>query len=182
VPASIKFVGLDRLKRGVRGIDDDFTPTKRQVRVLFGALGRAVRNDVRKNITTQGNGSWDKLSKWTRARTGRRKALVTERSRIKFRIRNTRRVEIGYEERESGWNLTDHHRGFTSSGFKGKKVVIPLRNPKPLGVTDDKITILSAKPSVVPSRKVWGSLNRTVKIVRVVANRWMKQIVAKRVK
>lgn len=179
MPASVAFIGADRLRRGIRGLDDDFTPTKREMRILFGALGRTMRNDVKKNITTQGQGSWPKLSKWTRAKTGRRKALITERKRITFVIK-PRRVEIGYQERSADWNLTKHHRGFTTTGFKGKKVTIPLKNPRPLGIKSETITILSAKPSVVPARNVWGTLRRTVKVGKVVTNKWMLRIVQKR--
>lgn len=175
----ITFVGLDKIRRAARGWKDDFQPNKRQVKVLFGALGRKVRDDVRKRITTQGDGSWAPLSKWTRARTGRRKALITERSRVTFIVKPNR-VEIVYIERSNNWNLTKHHRGFKNSGFSGKKVTIPLRNPGALKVSGNSLTILSAKPSVVPARTVWTPAGKLRRIALPVVNAWARKQLEKR--
>lgn len=178
-PGGIRIVGLDKLRRAARGWKGDFDPTQRQVKVLFGALGRKLRDDVRRRITTQGDGSWAPLSKWTRARTGRRKALITERRRVVFIVK-PKRLDIVYLERSSEWDLTSHHRGFTTPGFRGKKAVIPLRNPSALGVKGNSITIFSAKPSKVPARPVWTPRNKILRILKPITSAWVRKQLEKR--
>lgn len=178
---SVEIVGIEKFTRAVRGWSKDFDPPKRNVQVLFGRLGRALRDDVRNRITTQGGGSWAPLGKWARARTGRRKALITERSRVKFSKRPNS-VRIFYAPRSDKWDLTDHHEGFTTPGFSGKKLTIPLRNPSALKVKGSSITILSAKPSVVPARKIWTSPPRALAIARPIIHRWATDIIRKRAK
>lgn len=177
---NVTVVGLEKVKAALRGWEDDFEPGKRQVRVLFGRIGRVLRDDVRDRISSQGDGgSWKKLSKWTRARTGRRKALITERSRVTYIVK-PRRLEIAYAERSSQWNLTKHHHGFQTPGFRGKKAVIPLRNPGPLGAKGNALTIFSAKPSVVPARPIWTPETKLLRIVNPITRVWVNQQLSKR--
>ncbi len=175
----VTIIGIEKLKKAVRGWRSDFEPSKGQVKVLFFSLGRAVRDDVKKRITSQGHGKWKPLSKWTKARTGRAKALITERSRVKFIVK-PRRVEIGYAPRSSDWNLTKHHHGFRTSGFKGKKVTIPLRNPAALKTKGNSITILSAKPSVIPARTIWTPTGTLLRIAHPIISRWTRRQLEKR--
>lgn len=177
----ITIIGLDKIRKAVKGWSDDFNPNKRQVRVLFNRLGRPLRDDVKARITSQGEGTWPALSKWTRARTGRRKALLTERSRITF-LTKPRRLEIVYLERSRDWNLTKHHRGFTTKGFSNKKVTIPLKNPRPLGTTKKALTIRQAGPSIVPARPVWTPPGKVLRIMQPIVSRWTREQLEKRAK
>lgn len=177
--ARVLFVGMDKIKLAIRGLDNDLTVTKPEMRRLLGTIGRASRDYVRKRITTQGDGNWPKLSKWTRARTGRRKALVTERLRIVHRLK-PRKAEVAYMERSSDWNLTMHHKGFTQPGLKDKTVTVPLRNPGALRWKKNAITFRNSKDSVVPARDVWGKLNDHREIAGTATVAWIRRILAKR--
>lgn len=179
MPAGVKFVGLQKAKLGIKGIGDDITVTRGQAKRLFRAIGRESRDYVRRRITTQGNGSWPKLSKWTRARTGRRKALLTERQRVVFRVKPLK-VEVAYEERTAEWNLTTHHKGFTTPGTKNKRVTIPLRNPAAIGWNRPAISFRNSKDSVTPPRNVWGFERDHQEIARKQTRIWIKGIIEKR--
>lgn len=178
--ATVRIVGMKALRRAFAAYAREFEPTSSQGRVLLNRLGRGGRTLVRRQITTQGGGSWEPLSKWTQARTGRRKALITERERVTFR-RKPRSVEIVYAERENGWNLTSHHKGFTTGGFKNKKVTIKLVQPSKLGLSRGGVTIRQAKPSKVPARNVWTD-ERTIynQVVEPITNKWALSILNKK--
>lgn len=177
--AEIKVLGLPELKAALAGYERAFNPNSREQRALFNQLGRAGRDLVRNQITTQGRGTWKPLSKWTQAKTGRRKALITERNRITFRVK-PRRVEIVYEERSNDWNLTKHHKGFVNQGFQGKVVTIPLKRPSALGLTRTAITIRKARPAEVPARNVWTDLPTLRNMTETIASKWVLDVLRKR--
>lgn len=177
--ARVQFVGLDRVKLGVRGLERDISVSSPELRRLFRALGRESRDYVRKRISSQGAGTWPKLSKWTRARTGRRKALTTERPRVTFRVK-PRRAEVVYAERSNEWNLTKHHKGFTTPGTKGKRVTVPLRNPAILKWDRPAISFRNSQDSVVPARNVWGFERDHQRIAAKQSVIWMNRVLKKR--
>lgn len=175
----VSFVGLDRAKRSIRGLGDDLVVTKGEVRTLLRALGRGGRDIAKKQITTQGGGNWPKLSKWTRARTGRRRALTTERERITFRLKPAK-AEVVYAERSNDWNLTKHHKGFTTKGTRNKRVTVPLRNPAVLRVKRPAISFKNSQDSVTPARNVWGTQAQHNAMAQAETDRWVRRLIAKR--
>lgn len=79
-------------------------------RKLLNKLASRGRDMTRKNITTQGKGTWAPLSKWTRAQTGRRKALITLRPFIVAKKATTRGLKASVVFRSpGGFTLTQHH-------------------------------------------------------------------------
>lgn len=143
--------------------------------VLFNRIGRRLRDDARARITSQDGGKYEKLSKWTRARTGRRKALITERKNITFR--STKRGLIVGHNAGGDWNIGQHESGFVTPGFAGHAVTIPLKNPRALKVNGNSITIRGAKASVVPARRVFANEPEANAIVRQEAEKWLRDII-----
>lgn len=170
---TIRVTGLVETREGLVKIRRELRKTKS----LFNMFGRGIRDDARNRITTQDNGTYPKLGKWARARTGRRKALITERKNISFKLVGNNLV-IGHTA--TGWNIQDHEKGFTTPGFVGKPVTIPLRNPNALeGVTGNSISIRRAKASNVPARRVFATEREAVKIMQPIADAWLKKIIAR---
>lgn len=169
---NITITGVTATKKGIRNIIRDLKKTG----VVYNRLGRALRDDARNRITTQDNGNYDKLSKWTRARTGRRKALITERKNINFRISGGTLV-IGHSAK-GDWNIEMHEKGFRTPGFSGRSVTIPLKNPRALkNVSGNSITIRGAKESVVPARRVFSTEAEATRIGEPIVVRWIKDII-----
>jgi len=168
---TIVITGVPETKAGMRKLKRALSKTN----PLFNRIGRSLRDDARKRITTQDNGAYDKLSKWTRARTGRRKALITERKNISFQMIGSRLI-IGHTA--TGWDITMHERGFVTPGFTGKTVTIPLKNPTALrNIQGNSITIRGAKPSVVPARRVFSTESEALAIIENEAEAWVRKIV-----
>lgn len=168
---SIRVTGIVETQRGIKQIMRNVNKTK----TLFSRLGRGLRNDARRRITTQDGGQYAPLSKWTRARTGRRKALTTEKKNISFMMIGSRLL-IGHTA--TGWSLNMHEKGFITPGFSGKSVTIPLRNPSALkNVKGNSITIRGAKASVVPARRVFPNEGEAVTIIKPIIEDWLNKII-----
>jgi hypothetical protein len=167
----IVITGLTETQKGISQIRRNVQKTT----PLFNRFGRALRDDARRRITTQDGGKYDKLSKWTRARTGRRKALITERKNISHMIVGSRLL-IGHTA--TGWNIAMHEKGFTTPGFSGRTVVIPLKNPAALrDVKKNFIAIRGAKESVVPARKVFANKDEALTIMKPIITDWLNKII-----
>ena len=177
---TIKTVGLDRVKRKLREYKQDFSAGSPEHARLMTALGRAGRDYGRKRITTQGDGSWAPLSKWTRAKTGRRKALITERQNIKYR-KTRLGVEIFHDSPSPNWSLATHARGFTRPAVRGK-VVIPLKVPSILGVNKPYIVLPKGSPATVtPPRPVFENDDTVMrKVIRPQIRLWLQELRSKR--
>lgn len=165
-------------RRAVTQLRTDISPTpKGRTGELWRIIGRELRNEARRNISSQDGGSYEPLSKWTRARTGRRKALVSERKHIHFRFRPAR-LEV-YYNMHRGFTLTQHHKGYTIKP-KNRKVSIPLRNP---GLLNNKswrkakaATFVDRKPKKVPARKIWPDENKVVSVTTKAAFTWGSRV------
>lgn len=173
---SIIFTGISDLQASLEQYNRSFSPNSRQRKVLFGRLGRKGRDRVRKNITEQRG--FPPLSKWTRARTGRRKGLVTERQNITFIVKPLS-VEIGYTPKSTEWNLTKHHKGFTVKG-SSNKITIPLKRPRAIEWSKPTITLRGTGPSIVPARPVWGDINQIMRYVGPTTRDWARKIINKK--
>lgn len=173
-------IGIREMERTLRLIKKDLTPgTSKRIPVLHTRVGRALRDDARNRITTQGEGKWAKLSKWTRAKTGRRKALITERKNIVYE-RTSSSVRIVHKSPSPSWSLNDHAKGFTRPAVR-KRVRIPLRQPKLLGVTKPYIILpRGSRATKTPKRNVWGTITQQRNAFIPEVRSWMRETMKKR--
>lgn len=169
-------VETQALRRAMKILDDSFG--KRGRNLLMSRIARELRDRTRKRITSQGEGTWAPLSKWTQARTGRRKALVTLRKNVKARW-NADEAAIYFEPVSNKWDLTDHHRGFTSPAVNGKRMSWNLVRPTAIGLRQNKISIMSRKASVIPARDVWSTDRKTKIWVNTQINKYTQAVEAK---
>jgi hypothetical protein len=178
--AEVRPIGITELQRTLKLIGKDFNPrTSKRIPVLYTRVGRALRDDARNRITTQGEGKWKPLSKWTRAKTGRRKALITERRNIIYQ-RKGAAVEVLHRSPSSQWSLNTHAAGFTRPAVR-KRVRIPLKQPKLLGVTTPYIILpRGSRASKTPARNVWGTVGQQRNVWLPEVRRWMQETMSKR--
>lgn len=148
------------LKRAFRTIEKSLQGNGR--RKLFARIARKLRDLTRRRITTQGDGSWKPLSRWTKERTGRRKALLPLRKNIKAKWNNNEATVV-FERTSPDWDATTHHQGATSPAVKGKRMTFLLANGK-------RRTFFNRKASVIPARRIWLSQ----KMTRIQVNRILR--------
>jgi len=140
---------------------------------VYGRAARHMRDYVRNTITLQGRANpYPRLSQWTRDRTGRRKALITLRPRIKARWDRTQ-GEVYFDPISAQWNITQHHTGFTSPAVVNKRMAVPLKSG---GVR----IFWSRKPSKIPARKVWPSRQELEREVVPFFSSWVDRMARSR--
>lgn len=152
------------------------TPVMR--RKLLNRLVARARDMTRKNITTQGKGSWKPLSKWTVAQTGRRKALITLRKFVGVKKATARAMRAAVVFRSPGdFTLTQHHLGYKDEA-DGGVVRLKLKRPGALGLPS-KVTeksFVDKRSRQVPARPVWPSTSATLRMVRREARKWRREV------
>lgn len=166
---TITITGVELTKKGFNKLRRGLSNQK----VVVNRLGRAFRDDARRRITSQGGGTWEPLSKWTMARTGRRKALVTEKKNITFKVIGNRLL-VGHES-GGGWSLQDHEKGFTTP--PDVPATIKLKRPGLLGMEGNSIHITRAKPSVTPARRVFATEAEANNLVGPIVEKWVREII-----
>jgi len=168
---NLNVTGLSNAKKSLAKIQRAIKRTD----PLMNAIGRALRDDARRRITTQDGGTYAPLSKWTRAQTGRRKALITERKNISFKLVGGV-LQIGHQS-PGNWSIQQHEKGFVE---QNASETITLRNPKALkDVRGTQFFVKNPKASVVPARKVFANNAEAESIARKKANEWVKKIVTR---
>lgn len=159
--------------------------TKPLRRKLLNRLAASGRDQTRRNITTQGSGTWAKLSKWTRAQTGRRKALVTLRKFVGVKKARGKALSAATIFRSPGdYTLTQHHTGFTETP-QGGVVKVELKRPGALD-KKGKLKVKAAKvvsfrdntAQVTPARPVWPSRKQLKPIIRKNISLFVKELQA----
>lgn len=176
----LRIFGVERVKKKLADYKHDYNAASAEHSMLMTKIGRAGRDYARARITSQGDGEWPALSKWTRAKTGRRKALITQRSRIKYRkIKGG--VELYHDSPSTSWSLKDHKRGFTRPAVRGK-VVIPLKAPRILGINKPYIVLPKGSPATyTPPRAVYENDDIVVrKVVRPSIKIWLQEMRSRR--
>lgn len=174
-----KWFGMKRAQRMFRRAAGDLTgasPVMR--RKLLNKLAARGRDMTRRNITTQGKGRWAPLSKWTRAQTGRRKALITLRPFIVAKKATARGLRASVVFKSPGnFTLTQHHDGFKDPAV-GRVVKIDLKRPGALGLTPkhSSKSFVDKRGRNVPARKVWPSQKALLAMIRVEAARWRREM------
>lgn len=149
----INVTGRAEAARKVKAMIQGLRPSGR--RRLLRRIGAVLRDAVRRRFTTQGDGDWAPLSDWTKAREGRRKALITLRQRIHSRVTDDNTVEVFFDPPTSEWNIGMHNRGFRSRAVENERMVIPLKSPALLGARGNRIILKSRRMSIIPARRIW---------------------------
>lgn len=175
----VKWFGMKRARRMFKRAAGDLggaNPVMR--RRLINKLASRARDMTRRNITTQGGGKWAKLSKWTQAQTGRRKALITLRKfvTVKKSTRSGLRASVIFRS-PGAFTLTQHHDGFTDPA-KGDVVKIVLRRPGALGLPPKATSksFVDRSNRRVPARKVWPEGRALAVMIRVEAAKWRREL------
>lgn len=173
------WIGMRRARRQFEQLARDVAgnnPTMQ--RRLMNRLASKARDMTRRNITTQGLGSWKALSKWTVAQTGRRKALVTLRKYIVAKKAKGRSTKASVVFNSPGnFTLTQHHDGYDDPAL-GTVVKIALKKPGALGLPRKQThkSFLDKKSRKVPARPVWPEGVRLFKMLRVETRKWARQM------
>ena len=170
--------GFDEARQAIQFLRRDAAAGPSTLRrILMREIGRQMRDRVRKNITEQKGPSgqpWPKLSKWTRAQTGRRKALVTLRTRIKFQA-TPKKVTVFFQTRDDGWDLSMHDEGFTEQATN-KFAVVKLKKPGVLRTNKEEMVFRDTKPKVVPARPVWSDAKQMARVVEPIVQGYLKRL------
>jgi hypothetical protein len=114
------------------------------------------------------------LSDWTKAQTGRRKALITAVPHVKAKLANAAGTRSATIFRSPGnWTLTQHHDGFEEPGTN-KPVKITLKRPGLVGLKGKTETFIKDKGVEVPRRPVWPEGRQLATINRQELARWRR--------
>lgn len=177
-----KWFGMRRAKRMFKRASGDLTgATPVMRRKLMNKLASGGRDIVRRNITTQGGGTWAPMSKWTKAQTGRRKLLVTLRKFVGVKKATPRAKSAAVVFRSPGdFTLTQHHDGFTDHA-KGGVVRIALKRPGALGLPSKVATkaFVDKNDRNVPARPVWPSQRQIASLIRRETAKWRREMDAR---
>ncbi len=128
-----------------------------------------MRNYTRRTITMQGRRRpYKPLSRWQRAKTGRRKALLWAKPLI--RSRGDQSAGVVFEAPTGGpYNIDQFHRGFTSKAVRNKRMVVPAKGGGILAAFS------SRKKSKIPAREVWPTRREAKKELQPLLRRWIVQ-------
>ena len=138
-----------------------------KLRPVYAQASRHMRDYVRKTITLQGRlKPYQQLSWWTRSKTGRRKALITLRPRIKAAWNNTEGV-VYFDPVSTAWHIDQHHTGYISKAISGKRMVVPKSGGGVLAV------FTSRKESKVPAREIWPSQRAAAREIQPILKKWL---------
>ncbi len=126
-----------------------------------------MRNYVRQTITLQGRKSpYKQLSWWTKQKTGRRKALITLRPRIKAAWGR----QIGavfFDPVSAAWHIDQHHTGYISKEVTGKRMAIPRKGGGLVAL------LMNRKQSVIPRREIWPGKGEAAKEIQPIVQAWL---------
>lgn len=153
----------------------DFGSALGRTTVPNGRAARTLRDYVRQTITMQGRKRpYAPLSKWTKARTNRRKALITLRPRIKASWDDSKGV-VYFDAPSSDWHIDMHHRGYRIPAISGKLMVVPAAKffgNRPAGGTF--AAFKSRKASKVPAREIWPNKAEVKKVIEPIYKDWVQ--------
>jgi hypothetical protein len=177
---TVHVTGMRRANAIIKGVMRD----AEKVRPLLTRIGRSLRDDSKKRISSQDGGTYAPLSKWTRARTGRRKAFITQRKGIGFRVKGPL-LSIGHTvihtdtSDNKQWNFNQHARGFTTPAGT-HPVSIKIRNPKalkkPRPEPGGMMILHKYKKQETPARQVFPNPFQAQRIIRRDAEIWLRNI------
>ena len=162
-----EFVQIDsrKLRSSLKRLETDL----KRPASMYGQASRHMRDYVRGTIKAQGRKrSYAPLSRWTKGRTGRRKALITLVNRFKAKWDN-RRGEVYFDPVSTAWNITQHHQGFTSPAVDGKRMVVPKAGGGRLAVFTRR------KASKVPAREIWPTAAELIREVQPIVAKWVEK-------
>lgn len=165
------FVEIDsrRLRASLRRMERQL----KRPQVVYGRASRHMRDYVRRTITLQGRKrNYIPLSQWTRARTGRVKALITLRSNIRSRF-SSAAGEVYFQQRSPHWHIDQHHTGFISPAVINKRMIVPKSGGGILAVFTKR------KASKIPAREVWPTKSEVTREVTRMFATWVQGVARK---
>lgn len=174
---TVIITGLDELRRATRRWKDDFRPSSSRVRVLLRRVGRDVRDFARNKITTQGEGSWQPLSKWTRAKTGRRKALITLRDKIQYDVGAD---SVRVYDSDPRQLLAKHSSGYKNPPKQGPLAIGPLVKPGLLKHSGPYLWVRATREADVPRRNVWGTKRERTRVINPIVQDWVRDTIRRK--
>lgn len=141
-------------------------------RPVYVEIGGAIRDYIRQTISFQGRGrQWAPLSQWTKARTGRRKALITLGKYFGYDATDKRVHVRFYEPPDANYGILMFHEGFVSRAVSGSRMVVPSYRGGVLATFNNR------KPSKIPARKIWPTQKETTEIVRPIMEKWLNKAI-----
>lgn len=149
---------------------------------LFTELGRGLTENVKKRISSQDEGRWEKASKWILAKKSVDRPLLGAEKYVKYRF-STGKLQI-YGDTGADWTLSQHDQGFENKEDHrvGGRIEIDIINPGPLGITKAGPFSWAAKGEThkTPARKIWPTGEEAKVVIQPIASHWL-QAVAQRV-
>jgi hypothetical protein len=149
---------------------------------LLRLVGAAARDDVQARMNSRNRGQWRPSSKWLIAK-GKPHPLAGLANLVKSRVvGNQGQVYAELPpstETGAQWSLTQHHKGFENDKPKGNLVVIPVRVPSALGLSDGRKSFgfIHRNAGQTPARQIWPTDTQLQKVAEPIASRWLNQLV-----
>jgi hypothetical protein len=171
-------------RRALRAIDRTQRALSETHRVLE-IVSRGFRDHVRKTINSQDGGSWEKPSKWTRAKKRTNRALSGQANNITNIFASRAQALVVYQgaSKQTGKpiSITEHHFGKVLLATNNL-VRIPIRNPAPLKLSRAATSMWFkwGKNSIVPRRKIWPDRpGEADGIAQPLVHRWVAGVAAR---
>lgn len=178
----------DRYLQGLaRKIDQEDTPFLR-------SLATTLVSNVKRRITSENNGQWPELSKWTQAKKGRAAPPLLGAARyVKSKVARNILTIFG---NAPGWTLTQHDEGFTNPAAGPNeerdahgRVVLQIKDPRKLNlyhvmtrragklkVEGTTFAFVPKTESRVPARKIWPTTQEATAIIAPAFTGWLRQM------
>lgn len=137
------------------------------LRPVYRRASAHMRDYVRRTITMQGRKKpYKQISWWTKQRTGRRKALITLRPRIKNAWNSTEGV-VYFDPISSAWHIDQHHTGYISKAVSSKRMVVPNNGGGIVAAFSKR------KASKIPAREIWPTKAEVARELRPIIQNWI---------
>lgn len=158
------FINDKRLVRSIAGIEASL----KNLRKPYRSSASELRDYVRGTITKQGRAiKYKPLAKMTKEITGKRKALLNIRQRIKSSS-GTRVAKVFFDGSGVKYTARQHHRGFKSKAVTAKPGKVMKAKGK-----KSTVYFKSRKAVRIPARKIWPSKAEAVKVVRPIFSKYI---------
>lgn len=142
------------------------------LRPVYRRTAAHMRDYVRQTITSQGRSKpYQPLAPTTVLKTGRRKALLELRPRIKSSYSSQNAI-VFFEKMSPHWDDLSHHFGFRSKAVVNKRMILPNRKGKTIHFT-------SRKESVIPAREIWPNDREIKSEIVPLFNKFIKEAIRK---
>lgn len=144
-------------------------------RRVYDNIGRAMRRYIHDTIRMQGRrAAWKGLSDWTKARTGKRKALLGLIPLIQYRA-TSRSAQVIFAKTGARWKVEQHHRGYVAKAVVYKPSRKTMRVPIARG--GKPRFFKSRKKARTPSRKFIPTRGEINKVTLPIVEKYVARAV-----